>query len=124
MEFRMEGKALRTLPVTAPPLAAHQPCWPPGDARPSAPGLCIGSSRLPVLPPLRWLSCLQGATPDPTLDVLEALPFFLTLFHRHHHVWGFTAVPHRTSASQEEGPARMTIQCSAQGRAGHTAGTQ
>ena len=72
-------------------------------------GLCTGSSLLPVLLPLRRLSCLQGATPDPTLNVLEALPFLLTLFCRHHYVWGFMTVPHCTNASQEEGPARMAI---------------
>lgn len=35
MEFRMKAKVLRKLPVTAPPLATHQPRWPPGVARPS-----------------------------------------------------------------------------------------
>lgn len=35
----------------------------------------------------------SGATSGPTVNVLEALPSRLTLFHHHHYIWGFTTGP-------------------------------
>lgn len=43
----------------------------------------------------------SGTASGPTVNVLEALPSCLTLFHRHHYIWGFTTGPGCTNASQE-----------------------